>query len=167
MPPPPTIDSDQRNPGPGKNFAEAQRDRDHAGNRHCPRPQRILPAIGDAGRESADLGRYIRFHGRVGLRNPIAAIGHTVQVSGRVTEFSNLAKRRRPCTELVDPFAFQTIATGTTANLSRRTSLAADLSAGAEFDRLERYEGMLVGVPETAVVLLPESEARIRMGSST
>lgn len=83
----------------------------------------------------------------------VAAIGHTIRVSGLVTEFSNLGDAAPTLTQLRDPFGMETIAAGSTANLPQPAPLQpADLSPTAAPDRLERYEGMLVAIPRTIVV---------------
>jgi hypothetical protein len=82
-----------------------------------------------------------------------ASVGDTIKVSGWVGEFSNVGEATPTLTQLRNPFGFQTLAPGTAANLPAPVLLStADLSPTAPFDRLERYEGMLVSVPATVVV---------------
>lgn len=83
----------------------------------------------------------------------MASIGSTIKVSGRVAEFSNLSEAAPSLTEITSPFGLEVISAGTTANLPASTALTeADLAPTAGFDRLERYEGMLVTIPATVVV---------------
>jgi predicted extracellular nuclease len=103
-----------------------------------------------------------------GAPDAIAQVGHLIQVSGRVSEFSDLGESAPTLTELISPFAFQTIATGNVANLPPVTPLTAtDLSPANSFDGLERYEGMLVSVLRLSWSRPPAKEVPIRTASSS
>lgn len=87
------------------------------------------------------------------LPNSTAAIGHTIKVSGLVSEFSDAGDVSPSLTQLRNPFSFTTVTPGTVATLPAAVMLtAADLGPDVAFDRLERYEAMLVAVPQTVVV---------------